>query len=127
MTLCTMHILAKPQFEKPLFLDTNAREYVAGAIFPSLGTDKKEHTNFFYCWILMPAEKNHFVTDTKCIIESRSRSGGRSHAPLICTALESLRGFCNLGGRGDSGCLLRCLATRLSNISSNGCSFIVDR
>ena len=62
LALCTAPILAKPRFDKPFVLDTDASQYAVGAVLSQLGDDEKEHPIFYYSRVLTPAEKNYSVT-----------------------------------------------------------------
>ena len=57
MVLCSAPILAKPHFDKPFILDTDASQYAVGAVLSQIGCDKQEHPIFYYSRVLTPAEK----------------------------------------------------------------------
>ena len=65
--LCSAPILAKPHFDKPFILDTDASQYAVGAVLSQIGCDKQEHPIFYYSRVLTPAEKNYSVTEKECL------------------------------------------------------------
>ena len=67
MVLCSAPILAKPHFDKPFILDTDASQCAVGAILSQIGCDEQEHPIFYYSRVLTPAEKNYSVTEKECL------------------------------------------------------------
>ena len=58
MILCPAPILAKPHFDRPFILDTDASQYAVGAVLSQIGRDKHGHPILFYNRVLTRAEKN---------------------------------------------------------------------